>query len=52
MGSYEVYEMKNTALDTRGQTVGMFFYEVPPTSLFPNPLDNQMFAIKQQQDIN
>ena len=39
--------MKNTTLNTRGQTVGMFFYEVPPTALFPNPLDNQMFGIKQ-----
>ena len=45
MGSYEVYEMKNTALDTRGQTVGMFFYEVPPAALFQNPVDNQTLAI-------
>ena len=52
MGSYEVYEMKNTALNTRGQKVGMFFYEVAPAALFQNPVDNQTLAIKQQQDIN
>lgn len=28
--------MKNTALNTRGQTVRRFFYEVPPTPLFPS----------------
>ena len=40
--------MKNTTLDAKGQTVGMFFHEVPPTASFPNPLDKQMLAIKQQ----
>ena len=40
--------MKNTALDTRGQTVGMFFYEVPPAALFQDPVDNQTLAIKKQ----
>ena len=39
--------MKNTALDTRGQKVGIF-YEVAPAALFQNPVDNQTLAIKQQ----